>query len=133
MPDPNVGTFRFDDGNGNEWFVASPISDSGDELRSKVVKSARVTGKVTDASFSIYSYDVNDAINVSDVEDGTNSATGNIALSDTTQVAQSARQQLNVPNAVLSTIRIAGRWDGTGIKDRVDEAVYELAEQGVRR
>lgn len=128
-----VGTFRFDTGAGNEWFIVPPISDSGEELRSKVVKAARVTGKVTDASFSVYGYDIGANISVADLRAGTNSSTGDISLPDTTQVAQSARKPLNVSNAVLTTIRVAGTWSNEGTKDRIDEVVYELAVEGVRR
>jgi hypothetical protein len=67
-----------------------------------------------------------------DLEDGLN-AVATIPTPDTTEVVQSARYNVNCPNAVLSTIRVSGAWDGTGEADRLDEVVYEISEQGVRR
>lgn len=128
-----IGTERFDSGNGTAWMVTAQISDAGNELRSKVIKSGRVTGKLTNASFRIYGYDINDPINVADIEAGINSSTNAITLPDSTQVAQSPRKQVNVKNAVLATIRVEGDCTGEDIMDRVDEVIYEQADQGVRR
>lgn len=130
-----TATKRFDAGLQSDYYLVGQITDSGDELRSKVIKSVRATGKLTDASLAVYGYDVGDGIDVSALEAGTGSDTGAIALTDSTQVAQSPRTQVNVPNATLSTVRIEGSWDGSdgSAKDRIDEIVSEVAEQGVRR
>lgn len=139
-PDPPkvVRTSRFD---GNEtgsgarshyWLAPQP-TDSGDELRSKNVKSLRLTGKVTNASAQVYGYDVGQPINVADVEQGQNASTRRQRFPDTEHVSQSARKQVNVPNAVLWTVRIQGTWEGDDQKDRIDEIVIEVAKQGVRR
>lgn len=114
------------------WLVAQP-TDSGDELRSKVVKAVRVTGKVTNASAQIYGYDVGQPVNVSDVEKGIDASTRPQRLPDTEHVTQSARKQVNVPNAALWTFRVQGTWEGDATKDRLDEVVCEVARQGVRR
>lgn len=126
-------TQRFDAGLGNSWYLIPQISDSGDNLRDKQVKAARVTGKVTDANFKMYRYGATDPIVMDDLTDGTNSITGPVALTDTANVTQSQRFQLNVPNSALHTIRVEGTWDGEGIKDRIDEIEYEVSEQGIRR
>lgn len=139
-PDPPkvVRTATFD---GNEvgsgqrshyWLAAQP-TDSGDELRSKVVKGVRVTGKVTNASLQVYGYDVNRPINVTDVEQGENASTRPQHVPDVTHVTQSALKQVNVPNAALWTVRIQGTWEGDDSKDRIDEIVCVVARQGVRR
>lgn len=130
---PTITTERFDAGTGSSWYIAPPITDSDEELRSKVVKSIRVTGKVTNCLAMVYGYDVSDPILVSDLEDGDNSSTGSIGVDPTTQVAQLPREQVNVPNAVLHTVRIAGDDTGQTTRDRVDEIVAEVAVQGARR
>ena len=128
-----INTMRIDDGIGNAYYVVPPITDSGNELKSKVVKPARVTGKRTNQTLMIYGYDVEDPIIISDLEDGTNSSTGALALADSTQVSQSPLVNLNVPNAVLHTVRVAGDDTGEATRDRIDEIMYQVADQGVRR
>lgn len=128
----DVSTMRFDAGESSGWYLVPQISDSGDELRSKVIKSLRITGRVTSASARLYTWGPKLPINVSYVEDGTNSASSEINLSDSTSVIRSRRYQTNCPNATLHTVRIAGEWEG-GMKNRIDEIVYEVASQGVRR
>jgi hypothetical protein len=132
-PSPSTGTFVFDEGGGVEWWIVPQLTDSGIELRDKVVKAVRVTGLVTDADVKVYTYGPTDPVVVSDLENGTNSITGAVPLADTTNVAQSQRWQVNCPNAMLSTVRVAGTWDGTSPRNRVDEICYEVAQMGVRR
>lgn len=126
-------TFAFDEGLGNTWFIALQLSDSGDELRDKVVKSFRVTGKMTNPKARVYGYGPQEDINVQDIEQGTNSKTGVIGMPDTTQVQQSRRFPINVKNAMMHTIRIDGIWDGSGLRDSIHEIVMEVARMGVRR
>ena len=124
---------RFDAGEGSEWFIVAPVIDSGNELRSKVIGPARVTGKLTNASLMIYTWDVSGEIDLDELEAGTNSATGAISLPDTAHVAQSPLMSVNCPNAVLSTIRVAGDGRGAETRDEVHEALYQQSVQGVRR
>jgi hypothetical protein len=133
VPSATSGTFRFDAGLGTSWYLVPQLTDSGVELRDKVVKAFRATGKMTVPQFSVYGYGPEDEVNVTAIENGTDSNTGKIALPDSALVVQSPRQQVNVPNSVLHTIRLEGVWDGEGIPDRIDEIVYEVAQQGVRR
>lgn len=126
-------TVRIGTGNGNAYYVVFPVVDSGEETRSKTVKAIRQTGKRTNASAKIYGYDIEDSINVTDLEDGTNSTTGAIALQNSTQVTQSQRHQVNVPNAVLWTVRIEGNDTGETTRDRIDEVEVEVSQIGVRR
>lgn len=132
-PETGMSTVRFDQGQGNEWWIVAPIVDSGDELRSKCVKPARVTGRLTNASLKIYTYDVGDEINVANLEDGTGSTTGAVALPNSTNVAQSPLANVNCPNAVLSTIRVDGNDTGNTERDQVHEILYQQSVQGVRR
>lgn len=131
-PPPSSGTFTFDSGLGNKWFLALQLSDSGIELRDKVIKALRATGKFSNARIKVYAYGPLEDILVDDIELGTN-AKCEVLLPDTTQVQQSRRFQINVKNAMNHTIRIEGEWDGTGMRDRIDELIYEIARQGVRR
>lgn len=127
-----VETERFDAGTGSGYYYVAPIVDSEDELRSKTVKAVRVTGKLTNAAMEIYGYDVSDPIVTTDLEQGLNSTTGPIAIT-TANVAQTPREQVNVPNAVLHTVRILGDDTGETERDRIDEIVTEQSEIGVRR
>jgi hypothetical protein len=132
-PEPITGTFAFDEGGGVEWWIVPQLTDSGVELRDKVIKAVRVTGLVTSANVKVYTYGPSDPVVVADLEDGTNSVTGAVSLPNTTNVAQSPRLPVDCKNAMLSTVRVAGTWDGTNPRNRIDEILYELARQGVRR
>lgn len=130
---PAVNTVRFDEGLGSSWYLIPPLTDSGNELRSKVVKSMRATGRLTNASMKAYAYDINDEIVVADLEAGTNATTRAQDLPDSTQVAQSPRKQINAKNAVLHTVRIEGDDTGNTERDEVHELAIEVADEGVRR
>jgi len=134
-PTPPVQTLRFDTGLRASWWLALQLSDSGIELRDKVVKAARVTGKMTQPSYQIYGYGPGQPIDVAAIEEGVGSRTKVRNLPSTTLVRRGARHQINVPNCRLHTIRVAGIWDGSdgNMKDQVHEIVYEVARQGVRR
>lgn len=131
-PGAAAGTFAFDEGGGVEWWIIPQLTDSSVELRDKVIKAVRVTGLVTNADVKVYTYGPGRPMVVSDLEDGLN-ARAMRTLPDTTEVTQSPRRTVNCPNAMLSTVRVAGVWDGEGPRNRVDEIVYEVAQQGVRR
>lgn len=128
-----VETMKFDAGTGSGYYYVAPIVDSGDELRSKTVKAVRATGKFTNAASEIYGYDVSDVVSTSDLEQGLNSTTGQLPITDTSGVAQTPREQVNVPNAVLHTVRILGDDTGQTERDRIDEIVTEQSDIGVRR
>lgn len=128
-----IATKRFDAGSTNRWWIIPQLSDSGIELRDKVIKAVRITGKVTNANFKVYKFGATEPIDVDAMEAGTGSATGAVAIPDSTLVVSTRRYQVNVPGAALHTIRLEGEWEGDDIKDRIDEIEYEIAEQGVRR
>ena len=130
---PGVGTFRFDSGLGSSWYLVPPVTDSGNELRSKVVKTLRATGRVHNCSMTAYGYDVNQEIVAADLEEGINASCRAQSIPDTTQVAQSMRKQINVKNAVLHTMRIEGSDIGQPDRDEIHELCYEVADQGARR
>jgi hypothetical protein len=130
--DNPVGTFTVGAGLGLDWFIALQLSDSGEELRDKVVKSFRFTGKTTNALAKGYGYGPLQDIDIDNIEDGTGQRV-TLAPPDTTQVQQSKRYQVNLPNSMMHTWRMEGVWNGEGIPDRIDEIVYEVSRQGIRR
>lgn len=131
----NTATSRVNAGTGAAWYIVSPVSDNGSDLRSTVIKPVSVKGKVTSAAVKVYTYDVDDPVIVTDLEAGANSASGSLALPNSTQVTQSQFLPVNCPNAVLSAIRVEGTYviaSGV-IADRVDSITVQRAVQGVRR
>lgn len=131
--DSPTGTFVFNGGgDGVSYYLVPQLSDSGVELRDKVVKPFHVTGKITSPLAKIYGYGPQENIDVDAIEAGTGFK-AIVVLDTTTQVALSKRHPVNCPNLRVHTIRIEGRWDGTGVRDRIDEIVYEQAISGVRR
>ena len=132
-PEPATGTFVFDEGGGVEYWIIPQISDGGIELVDKDIKAVRVTAKIKNGNAKVYVWGPTEPIVVSDLEVGVNSTTGAIPIPDTTDVTQSPRLTVNCPNAMLSTVRIAGTWDGVSSRDRIDEILYEWAKQGIRR
>lgn len=133
LPPQSNSTVRFDSGEGpTPWYLVPQLSDSGNELRAKSLKSVRVTGKVTSAKAKGYGYPILTGISTDDLETGENSETGPVPLPDTEQVTRGERKQIRVPNARLHTVRVEGEWDGTNDPDRVDEVSYEWTEKGVR-
>jgi hypothetical protein len=134
-PIPGIGSERFDSGNGTSYYVVPQLDDSGDELRSKTLKAAYVVGKKTNASIQAFGYDVKQEINMADLEDGVriHGATAPQELPDSTDVTQSKRKPINVKNAVMHTVRVAGDCTGEEVMDRIDQITYEVADEGVRR
>lgn len=131
-----VRTYTWDtpfDGVSVPWYLAWQLDNGGSENRDKTVRSALVTAKLTNGTADIYTFGAADEINVADIESGANSASGPIVLDDSAGVTEYARVQLLCPNANMFTPRIAGTWDGVGIRDRVDELVLEASISGVRR
>lgn len=126
---------RFGAGNGSSWWVIPQLTDSGDELRTKNIKAAYIIGKTTNGAMRVYRYDVGQEVIVRNMEldERVKGATRSIAIADKEHVAQSRRQQVNVTEAVMSTIRISGNGTGETIRDRVDQITYEVDQQGVRR
>jgi hypothetical protein len=129
-------TYTFDTISGESvpWRLAPAFSDTGDELRSHVIKRIRATAKSTSGSLGVFGFQPTQVIDISLLATGNSaSLTGAISLPNTTSVALTQQFQVNCPNLDVSTIQIQGTWGGTGNKDRVDEILYELAPQGVRR
>lgn len=119
-------------GLGLPWYIVLQLSDSGIELRDKVIKSLRVTGKLTNAIAKVYGYGPKEDIVMADLEKGIGQKVA-VVLDNTTQVQQSRRFQMNVKNAMTHTVRLEGRDNAEGIPDRLDELLLEVSRQGIRR
>ena len=138
IPPVGTGTFAFDVGEGglgSTWYLIPQLSDEGIELRDKVVKSVRVTGKVSNANIKVYGFGPLADVDIASMEAGTSSITGPIDLPDTTRVQQSQRFQVNCGNLMTSTVRVEGRWDASdgSDPDQIHEIAIESAQQGIRR
>lgn len=133
---PMTHTFQFDAGVGSQWWLVPQLSDSGNELRSKNVKAVHVTGRLTNAEFIGYAYDVEQPINVAELEAGERSSMRTVTrpqiLPDTTEVTQSKRRPINI-TGTLHTVRLSGDDTGNEVRDRIEEIVIEVSDQGVRR
>lgn len=132
-----VETLQFDAGEGSSYYVAAQVTDSGDELRSKTYKSVRVTSRRTNQSAMVYGYDAEQEISTDDLETGTRSdarmTTAPQSFADSAGVSQSVRKQVNIKNAVLSSVRVEGNDTGNEQRDQIHEIVVEAAREGVRR
>lgn len=129
----SVGTYRFDTGTGPvPWYIAPQLSDSADELRTKRVGNVYVTGKLTSASIKVYGPSPSETADVSALEAGTSSK-ASVPLTNSTDVTAYAPVKLNVKNLKTHTVRIEGTYSGSGVRDRIDELVYEVDVMGARR
>lgn len=130
-----VDTYRWNQSAGVavDWFAAPQLSDGGSENQNKSVKSMRATGKFTSGNMQLHGYDSVVNMNLTDIENGTNSVSGNIPLASSSDVQQSAREPMNFPNLAVFTPRISGTYSGTGAVDRLDEVIVEFQEIGSRR
>jgi hypothetical protein len=130
-----VNTYSFDQiaGAAVAWYSAPAFSDNGSEQRNCVIKSVIVTGTLTEASVGVFASGPTQSIPVTALETGnSSSATGAISLPNTTSDTLSQRNQVNVPNARVSTARVEGIFSGSGIKNRIDEMVIEFSIMGAR-
>lgn len=129
----SVGTYRFDTGSGSSVsaYLAWAFNGNG---RDALVKALTVTGKITSPNAGIHGAGVAQAISTTILEAGNSgSRSGTINLTTTTDVTQSQRIQLNVPNISEWTVRLDSTWAGTGAKDRIDKAEVEYALSSMRR
>ena len=136
MEPPTVRTLAFGEGLGTNWWVLWQLTDSGDELRTKEAKAMHLTGRVTSCSAIAYAFDVEQPIDIAAMERGERIYLRNNTrpqhFPNTTEVEQTRRKPIAIVGT-LTTMRIAGNDEGQPVRDRIDEAVMEIAQQGVRR
>lgn len=140
-----VGTYRFDGGlNAGEtidWYLAFQYSDAGAEMRPKLIKYPRVTGKGKDRTLGVHGSDVGESIDVAALEAGNAGAkSGSVAIDDALQITTSERAQIAIAGLSKYTIRVDGVYDGAEtddfgfpVRDSVHEVAFDEVIQGVRR
>lgn len=129
----SVGTYRFDTGSGSAVaaYLAWAFNGNGMDC---LIKAASVTGKITSASLGIFGAGATEAISTTVLEAGNSgSKSGSVSLATTTDVTQSQRKPVNVPNLSEWTLRVDTTWSGSGAKDRIDKAECEFAMSTMRR
>lgn len=130
-----IKTYRFDAGTGSiAWQAAWQFSDDGIEDRPKRIKFPTVRGKLTSANLGIHGAASGEEIDVAILEAGNSgSKSGAISLTNSTGVVIRPRLDVAVNNQMQYTVEVAGTWDGTGIRDRVDEVILEVEVAGSRK
>lgn len=130
-----VKTYRWNQPSGVaiDYYAVPQFTDFGSENQNKVVKALRVTGKLTSGVLQLHGFDSAVNINMTNVENGTNSVSGNISLGTQTDVQQLARQPMTFPNLAVLAPRISGTYSGSGLPDEIHEVVIEAQNQGNRR
>lgn len=129
----SVGTYRFDTGSGVaiSSYLAWAFNGNGMDC---LIKAVSVTGKLTNPTIGIFGAGATEVISTTVLEAGNSgSKSESVALSTTTDVTQSQRIPLNVPNLSEFTMRIDTNWAGSGAKDRIDKAELEYAISVMRR
>ncbi|HEY8560515.1 MAG TPA: hypothetical protein VIL74_09070 [Pyrinomonadaceae bacterium] len=128
-----VSTFRYDEADGATpvpYYFAIQGTDNNEEQRAKRIKSIRLTGRVTNPVIQIHGAMRGGEISVSDIENGTNSLSGNILLDSSTGIVRNYKKNLVVKNLHLWSLRMSGEWDGTGDVDEIHEIVVEIESHG---
>lgn len=131
----SVSTYRYDEpGSGAVpyYFLIQP-TDNGEEQRNKRIKSVRVTGRVTSPVVQIHGANRGDTIDVGDMEAGTDSASGNIALTTSGVIKRQYKAQFEVKNLAIWALRFSGTWDGSDDVDEIEEIVVELDTHGGKK
>lgn len=127
-----VGTFRYAEPAGAPvpYYFAFQPTDLGEEEKAKFIRSFRVTGRVTAPVVQVHGAGWGGSVNIADIENGTNSISGNISLGTTTQITRAFKKKQLVKNLQMYVLRVSGTWDGTGEPDRLDEVAVEIGIHG---
>src|SRR6185369_1594679 len=130
-----VDTYRWNTvaGVAVDYYAVPQFSDGGSETQNKSVKIMRPTGKFTAGVLQLHGFDSATNINMTDVENGANSVTGNLSLGTQTDVQQLYLQEGNWPELGIFAPRISGTYAGSGEPDRLDELYLEFQPMGNRK
>ena len=107
-------------------------SDDGEENISKQIHSIRPTGKLSNCSVQVHGARPGGNLSVSDMASGLN-AIGSTTFENSTDVERYIPKKVKVKNLSIYALRLAGEWNGTGKRDRLDELVIEVSPHGRRR
>jgi hypothetical protein len=130
-----VSTFRYDEPAGVPvpYYFAIQPTDNGADGRSKQIRAIRATGRMSSPIVQIHGAQANGDISISDIENGTNSLSGNIALSSSANIQHQLEKNYLVKNLQLWSLRFSGVWSGAGEPDRVEELVVQVEVHGKRQ
>lgn len=118
------------------WYLIWQISDDGMENQSKQVHSIRPSGKFTSMAVQIHGAKPGQPVSVENMENGTGTAeptayfSGSMAFDDSSLPTRYLPRMVKIRNLGVYAVRIAGTWDGLGIKDRLEEVVLEVSTHG---
>jgi hypothetical protein len=130
-----IDTFRWNTvASGNiDYYAAWQLTNGGQNTQDNATQAIQVTGKFTNGKAQIHGYSQTEVISLTDIENGTNSVSGDITLGTQTSPETLERQEVKCTNLGLFTGRISGTWDSTGVPDRVDKVVIEFQSEGMPR
>lgn len=132
---PSIGTFRYDEAAGVAvpWYVVFQPSDLGEEALQKFIRSFRVTARTSAAIIQVHGARAGEDVSITDLEDGTNSISGNISVTAASGIVRARMIKQLVSRLQLFTIRYADEWPGTGSVNRLDELVLDVDFHGGRQ
>lgn len=134
--DFTLSTFQYDEISGEEvpWYVAFQPTDSGEEQRPKQIKSLRITARGNVPMIQVHGTTPSSReLSIDDIEDGTNSVSGNITLTASPELAREFAVPYKVKNLGLWCIRYADTYEGSGPVNRLDEIVVGIEAHGIAR
>lgn len=115
-----------------DYYIAWQMMDDGAENRNKKIDAIRITGKGKSLVVQIHAASPGGVINKADLESGSN-ARAAVLFDDSTAVTRYERKKRKIKNLSIWTARYSGTWDGTGIRDRLDELVIEGSLAGTKK
>ena len=123
-----LATLRYNEANGKpiDYYFAITPSDAGEEMRTKKITAARVTGKFSDGALQFHGTRDGGSLSIADIEAGTN-ALLSVTLTDAASITRQFRKKFTLRRLDLLCVRFAGTWDGSGDPDRIDELVLEVS------
>jgi hypothetical protein len=133
-------TYVFDVPTGADvpYYWIPQLTDSGNETRDKRVGALSFRGKTQRATIAVWGYSATQKVDTTTLATPSNAPaagniTGPITLVDSTDVTYTQRLPTNCKGLATHTIKVQGTYPGSGVRDRIDEVVYEQMVRGARR
>lgn len=130
-----IDTFRFNQASGASvsYSAAWQLTNGGVANQNKSVRYVTTTAKLTSGVFRLFGFDSATNINITDIENGTSSVSGDISLGTQTDVRKLNREEMVFPDLAVFCPQISGTYSGSGDADRIDSVLLEYLVEGVRR
>jgi hypothetical protein len=129
-----MSTFLYDEatsGTPVAYYVAFQPTDMGEEGLQKYIRSFRLTARIRGGIIQVHGTRAGGSISITDIENGTNSLSGNITVPAAAGLARAFKIKYDVKGLQIFSVRIAGEWPGTGDVDRLDEFVLDGGVHGI--